>query len=78
MFKIKRGYKLELQTHEAMKLFGSTKKYRQSKSDLVKHELRVAGCELRVTSYELKTRKHELKFNSASSNPRVTRSNPRV
>ena len=26
MFKIKDGYKLEIQTHETMKLFGSTKK----------------------------------------------------
>ena len=27
MFKIKHGYKLELQTPETMKLFGSTKKF---------------------------------------------------
>ena len=26
MFKIKNGYKLELQTHETLKIFGSTKK----------------------------------------------------
>ena len=26
MFKIKDGYKLEIQTHETMKLFGSTRK----------------------------------------------------
>ena len=31
MFEIKDGYKLELQTPETMRLFSSTKNYRQNK-----------------------------------------------
>ena len=48
----------------------------ETKSDMVKHELRVTSYELRDTSYELRVK--SLKFKSASWNPRVTSSNPRV
>ena len=42
MFKVKDGYKLELQTPETMKLFGSTKKL----IDRIKDGENVANCEV--------------------------------
>ena len=48
----------------------------ETKSDMVKHELRVTSYELRDTSYELRVK--SLKFKSASWNPRVTSSNLQV
>ena len=79
MFKIKRVYKLELQTHEAMKLFGSTKKInRQSKSDLVKHELRVTSCELRVENSKARIEIQQCELKSTSYEVKSTSLNSRV
>ena len=41
MFKIKVEYKLELQTPETMKLFGSSKKKKQKKTDKTKNREKV-------------------------------------
>ena len=54
-YKIKGGYKLELQTPEIMKLFGSTKKKRRKSTKLEVIEVVLIQCNLIDNQYQQKS-----------------------